>query len=76
MMNNKPIPGKTCPKCGAELIVKERKLRIRGGDDYITLFIACPRFDTIGCGHTEPLTDEVRFILDNAPALEVYDIGI
>ena len=64
--NNQHIPNSSCPKCGAGLIIKERRLRQRGGDDYVTNFVACVEFERTGCRDTEPITDEIKAAIDAA----------
>lgn len=66
---DKIIPGKPCPKCGGNLLVKTKKRRIRGeARPEETYFIGCANFFVRGCDHTEKFTDESRALIDNQPA--------
>jgi len=73
-LNNKPT-GALCPKCGAPLVVKESRRRVRNGPEEITEFIGCPNYFVTGCRHTEPMTSEIRAKIENT-VVEVYEIPI
>jgi ssDNA-binding Zn-finger/Zn-ribbon topoisomerase 1 len=66
---DKIVPGKPCPKCGGNRIVKAAKRRVR--DDLarpeVRHFVGCANFTVKGCDHTEPFTEEIQKTIDDQP---------
>ena len=72
---DKIIPGRPCPKCGANLLVKQAKRRLAEdpGNPEIRYFVGCANFAVKGCDHKEKFTEEIKGLIDNQPvASEEY----
>lgn len=62
--NGKQLPT-PCPKCGGNLFVNERKMRIRGSAPHLSYFVGCANFQTRGCNYGRSLTVEDKTAIDS-----------